>query len=74
MVGPVKEISQRLLDLATLSTLCPQMEFVAGEIMRLKGQHYREMFILAVGSADVDRAGDGGDGPIEVYKPGTPIG
>ena len=42
--------------------------------MRLKGQHYRDMYILAAGCADVDMAGDGSDGTVEASNPGTPIG
>jgi len=59
--------------LPALASACPKTSFGAGEELRTKGHHYREMYILTRGSVLVDRCVDGVR-PFSLDAPGTPLG
>jgi len=62
-----------MIDTSLLGPLCRQVHFVPGEVLRHKGQHYADMYLILRGSVAVDlearRAG-----PIVVSTAGAPIG
>src|SRR5262245_27387364 len=52
-----------LADLQLLQSICTQVRFEPGDVLRQKGQHYRDMYVITDGCVDVD------PGPA-----GSPIG
>ncbi|WP_346913900.1 hypothetical protein [uncultured Roseibium sp.] len=63
---------QTLLD--KLAPYCGKRFFGNGDTLRLKGQHYRDMFVILEGTAWVELGGSyNGPGPIPVGA-GSPVG
>lgn len=69
------------VDLATLpelpisglmQTYCRHSHFEPGNLLRKKGQHYREMYLITDGSVEVDF--ENGAATMVVSAPGSPIG
>jgi predicted GNAT family N-acyltransferase len=56
-----------------LQSFCKEIHFAAGDVIRHKGQHYRDMYLLTDGSVDVDRTGAGA-AKLVVSGTGAPIG
>ncbi|MBI1384808.1 MAG: cyclic nucleotide-binding domain-containing protein [Rhizobiales bacterium] len=59
--------------LEALARHCAQKDYAAGEILRRRGEHYRDMVLIATGTVHVDLAAEGVADPI-VVGPGMPIG
>ncbi|MGE3840900.1 MAG: cyclic nucleotide-binding domain-containing protein [Vicinamibacterales bacterium] len=59
--------------LPALASACPAVAFEAGDVLRSKGQHYREMYLLTQGAVVVDRGVDRAR-PLILDAPGTPVG
>lgn len=67
--GPVTQIS---IDVTSLQTFCPAVRFKPGEILRHKGQHYTDTYLIVDGSVAVDRKTK--ELPEIVVGAGCPIG
>jgi len=69
LAGPVTQIS---FDVASLQTFCQAVHFKPGEILRHKGQHYTDAYLVVDGSVAVDRKTK--ELPEIVVGAGCPIG
>ena len=52
---------------------CTEVRFAAGTVLRRKGQHYKDMFLLLHGSAEIDLESTSGE-KILVSHCGSPVG
>jgi CRP-like cAMP-binding protein len=52
---------------------CTEVRFAAGTVLRRKGQHYGDMFLLLHGSAEIDPESTSGE-KILVSHRGSPVG
>jgi CRP-like cAMP-binding protein len=59
-------------DLALLQPFCRQTRFHVGHVLRAKGQHYREMYLITDGCVDFDP--ETGAGRRLIMDIGAPIG
>lgn len=62
-----------MIDTSLIQRLCREVHFAPGEVLRQKGQHYADMFVILRGAVAVD-LGARRTGPIAVSAPGAPIG
>ena len=70
---PNQAVPAALIDSELLRSLCRRASFAPGEVLRRKGQHYTEMFLLTNGRVDVDRETTGAT-RYSVRAAGSPIG
>ena len=63
-----------MIDLELLRSVCREDRFEPGQIMRRKGQHYRDMYIITDGCVEVDRKTDTPHSKLIVSEVGAPIG
>src|SRR5262245_38601964 len=63
-----------LADLALLQATCREVRFEAGDVLRHKGQHYKDMYVITDGCVDVERAPSCGAADLVVASAGSPIG
>ena len=63
-----------MIDLELLRSVCREDHFEPGQIIRQKGQHYRDMYVIIDGCVDVDRETGTPKAKVLVSKPGSPIG
>jgi CRP-like cAMP-binding protein len=61
------------IDLAALRPICREVQFAPGEVLRRKGQHYNDMYLMSAGSVDVDLETSRGT-RVVVSEAGSPIG
>ena len=61
------------IDVASLQPFCQAVRFKPGEILRHKGQHYTDAYLMLDGSVAVDRKTKGSP-EIVVAGAGCPIG
>jgi CRP-like cAMP-binding protein/predicted GNAT family N-acyltransferase len=61
------------IDLAALRPICREAHFAPGEVLRRKGQHYNDMYLISAGSVDVDLETSRGT-KVVVSGAGSPIG
>jgi CRP-like cAMP-binding protein len=61
------------IDLAALRPICRAAHFAPGEVLRRKGQHYNDMYLISAGSVDVDLETSRGT-RVVVSEIGSPIG
>ena len=54
--------------------ICRHVRFAAGDLLRNKGEHYQEMYLLLAGEVEVDLGTNARDGKILVGGVGAPIG
>jgi predicted GNAT family N-acyltransferase len=57
-----------------LGSVCGQVRFKTGDVLRQKGQHYRDMYVITDGCVDVDPEISRGAGKRVVSGVGSPIG
>jgi CRP-like cAMP-binding protein len=57
----------------SLSAFCLPLAFSAGDVLRRKGQHYVDMFLMVEGAVEVDLE-TAGSAPLTLSGAGTPIG
>jgi CRP-like cAMP-binding protein len=57
-----------------LQATCRQVRFEPGDVLRHKGQHYRDMFVITDGCVDVEREPSRGVADLTVAGAGSPIG
>lgn len=62
------------VNLDRLGPFCRLMPFNAGDVLRRKGQHYRDMYLISSGCVEVDREASAGAAKPIVSRPGSPIG
>jgi CRP-like cAMP-binding protein len=62
-----------LLDAGVLQSLCREVCFEPGAVLRQRGRHYRDMYLLTHGGVDVELGPGGGTRPV-MAGPGAPIG
>jgi CRP-like cAMP-binding protein len=62
------------IDLRLLQSICREVWFEPGDILRQKGQHYRDMYVITDGCVDVDREIRRGAATLIVSDAGSPIG
>ena len=62
------------IDLRLLQSICREVRFAPGDILRQKGQHYRHMYVITDGCVDVDREIRRGAATLIVSDAGSPIG
>src|SRR5262245_6473721 len=63
-----------LLDSKLLQSSCGQIHFEPGAVLRRKGHHYRDMYLITHGSVEVDRGNDRGATKRVNSGAGSPIG
>jgi predicted GNAT family N-acyltransferase len=66
--------TQAASDLDLLGSFCRLMHFGAGDVLRRKGQHYRDMYLISNGCVEVDREASPDVAKPLVSQPGSPIG
>ena len=59
------------IDARLLDSICREVRFAPGDVLRRKGQHYREMYWITEGAVDVDI--DGAAVPV-ARNAGSPVG
>ena len=69
----MKNVARVGLDLAALRPFCQEEQFSPGEVLRHKGQHYTDAYLIVDGSVAVDRKTKGLP-EILVSGTGCPIG
>jgi CRP-like cAMP-binding protein len=62
-----------MIDPSPFRPFCREVRFAPGDVLRHKGQHYANMFLILGGSVAVDLEA-GRARPIRVSAPGAPIG
>jgi len=62
------------IDLDLLRTVCRELRFEPGEVMRQKGHHYKDMYVITDGSVVVDRGNADSQAPLVVSDAGSPLG
>ena len=62
------------VNLDLLGPFCRSMHFDAGDVLRRKGQHYRDMYLISSGRVEVDREASADVAKPVVSRPGSPIG
>ncbi len=62
-----------MIDTSLLGPLCREVHFAPGDVLRHKGQHYADMYLIVRGSVAVDLEA-GGVRRIVVSTAGAPIG
>ena len=70
---PHQAVPAALINSELLRSLCRHASFAPGEVLRRKGQHYTEMFLLTNGRVDIDRETAGAT-RYSVRDAGSPIG
>jgi N-acyl-L-homoserine lactone synthetase len=65
-------VTQSSIDVASFQTFCQAVRFRPGEVLRHKGQHYTDAYLIVDGSVAVDRKTK--DLPEIVVGAGCPIG
>jgi CRP-like cAMP-binding protein len=68
-----RSVTQASIDTEALRSFCPAVRFKAGDILRHKGQHYSDMYLMVDGSVAVDRQLKGSP-EIVIAGCGSPIG
>ena len=66
--------SNTFIDLELLRRLCRQVRFEPGDVLRRKGQHYRDMYVITDGCVGVNRETNRHAGTLLVSDPGSPVG
>ena len=66
--------TQAAPSLDRLQSFCRQLAFDAGEVLRQKGQHYKDMYLISTGCVEVDREASANAAEPTVSEPGSPIG
>jgi hypothetical protein len=61
------------VEMTLLKQNCTEVRFAAGTVLRRKGQHYGDMFLLLHGSAEIDPESTSGE-KILVSHRGSPVG
>jgi len=67
-------VSAASIDSSWLQSFCRQVRFQPGDLIRQKGQHYGDMYLITEGSCDVDREIGVGAARFAVRGVGSPIG
>ncbi|MFN8059292.1 MAG: cyclic nucleotide-binding domain-containing protein [Vicinamibacterales bacterium] len=62
-----------MVDITLLGPHCRSVAFEPGDVLRHKGQHYTDMYVITGGAVSVDREAKG-VATIPVGDPGAPIG
>lgn len=70
---PNQAVPSALIGSELLRSLCRHASFAPGEVLRRKGQHYTEMYLLTNGRVDIDRETAGAT-RYSVRNAGSPIG
>ena len=63
-----------MFDLELLRSVCREDCFGPGQVLRRKGQHYRDMYVIIDGCVDVNRETDTPHSTFVVSEAGSPIG
>src|SRR5262249_48056987 len=63
-----------LIDSKLLQSFCREICFEPGAVLRRKGHHYREMYLLTHGCVDIDRGEGRGAAKLASSDVGSPIG
>jgi hypothetical protein len=71
---PAENKTTTLIDSNILHSLCKHVRFAAGDVLRQKGQHYTDMYLIADGTVDVFLDGDRRAKPPIVREAGSPVG
>jgi len=66
--------SAALVNSHLLQSLCGKAAFNPGDVLRLKGQQYRDMYLITEGRVDTELDSRGGSGKSRSSGPGSPIG
>jgi predicted GNAT family N-acyltransferase len=69
--------SPTLRDIVTSNlfcTICQRVRFDSGEVIRRKGLHYSEMYLITGGQVEVDLETGDGASKMMLSDPGSPIG
>ncbi len=66
-------VSEGSFDPQLLARHCATVSLAPGDVLREKGQHYKDLYLIAEGRVEVWLGGRGKGSPIEL-GPGTPVG
>jgi CRP-like cAMP-binding protein len=66
-------VTQAFIDRNSLRSICRTVQFAPGDVLRQKGHHYKDMYLLIEGSVAVDRQTNRGQ-ELVVANAGSPIG
>jgi N-acyl-L-homoserine lactone synthetase len=61
-------------NLELLQATCREVRFEPGDVLRHKGQHYKDMYVITDGCVDVERAPSRATAALHVAGAGSPIG
>lgn len=67
-------LTSPLISANALAAHCKNLQFAPGDTLRREGQFYKNMYLIADGTASVQRAADRRGRKIEDVGAGTPIG
>ena len=57
-----------------LQSVCRQIRFQTGDVLRQKGQHYQDMYVITDGCVEVDLESGREGAKVVLSHPGFPIG
>jgi N-acyl-L-homoserine lactone synthetase len=64
-----------LVNSKSLQSICRRVRFEPGDVLRRKGQYYRDMYLLTEGCVEVDlESGNGAATKLSVSDIGSPVG
>ena len=63
-----------LFDVALLQPFCRRTSFGSGELLRQKGQHYRDMLLIVDGRVDVYLTNRDANSRVTISASGSPVG
>jgi predicted GNAT family N-acyltransferase len=66
--------TQTALSSELLQSFCPLVHFEPGDVLRRKGQHYKDMYLISNGCVEIDRETAGKAPKPIVSESGCPIG
>ena len=59
---------------SALRALCQEVRFEPGDLLRRKGQHYRDMYLITDGCVEIDRETEDQATRFAIRRAGSPIG
>ena len=74
MTSPAEHKTATLIDSNILHSFCRHVRFAAGDVLRQKGEHYTDMYLIADGTVDVYLDRDMRAKPPIVREAGSPVG
>jgi CRP-like cAMP-binding protein/predicted GNAT family N-acyltransferase len=74
MHGLGESLLTGVIEQNLLQSFCKQVRFDEGAVLRRKGHHYRDMYLITNGRVDIDRGSERGVAARLSLGPGFPVG